>query len=71
MNATEAWTTETILLLFTMGVCATILIGGIFFILNDYSNGAYAHAIIMKGVLDGSYGYLHGYQKDFFCITRK
>ncbi len=38
---------------------------------NNYANGAYAHATIMNGVFDGSYNYLHGYQKDFFYITKK
>jgi len=42
-----------------------------FNIFNDYSNGAYAHSTVMSGVFDGAYNYLHGYQKDFFYVTKK
>ncbi len=42
-----------------------------FNIFNNYSNGAYSHSTIMKGVVDGSYNYLNGYQKDFFYVTKK
>jgi hypothetical protein len=42
-----------------------------FNIFNNYSNGTYSHSTIMKGVVDGSYNYLNGYQKDFFYVTKK
>ncbi len=42
-----------------------------FNIFNNYANGHYDHFSIMKGVVDGSYDYLHGYQKDFFYLTKK
>ncbi len=42
-----------------------------FDIFNNYSNGIYSHATVMKGVFDGYYTYLHGYQKDFFYVIKK
>ncbi len=42
-----------------------------FDIFNNYNNGTYSHATVMKGVFDGYYTYLHGYQKDFFYVTKK
>jgi hypothetical protein len=42
-----------------------------FDIFNGYQNGHYSDFSIMKGMQDGSYNYLHGYQKDFFYITKK
>ncbi len=41
-----------------------------FDIFNSYKNGTYADFSIMKGMQDGSYHYLHGYQKDFFYVTK-
>lgn len=42
-----------------------------FDIFNNYNNGTYAHSTVMKGVFDGYFTYLHGYQKDFFYVTKK
>lgn len=42
-----------------------------FDVFNNYSNGVYSHSGVMNGVYDGSYNYLHGYQKDFFYVTKK
>ncbi len=42
-----------------------------FNVFNNYNNGVYSHSSVMSGVFDGSYNYLHGYQKDFFYVTKK
>lgn len=41
-----------------------------FAVFNNFQNGSYTHFTIMKGMQDGSYSYLHGYQKDFFYVTK-
>ncbi len=42
-----------------------------FNIFDNFSNGKYSSAPIMEGIKDGSYSYLHGYQKDFFYVTKR
>lgn len=42
-----------------------------FNIFNDFSNNHYTSVLVMQGLVDGSYSYLHGYKKDFFYITKK
>jgi len=42
-----------------------------FNIFNNFSNNHYTSVLVMQGLLDGSYSYLHGYKKDFFYITKK
>lgn len=42
-----------------------------FNIFNDFSNGTYVSTPVMTGIKDGTKSYLHGYNKDFFYITKK
>lgn len=42
-----------------------------FNIFNDFSDGKYSSMPVMDGIKDGSSSYLHGYQKDFFYITKR
>ncbi len=42
-----------------------------FNIFDNYNNGAYSSVLVMQGIQDGSYSYLHGYKKDFFYVTKK
>lgn len=42
-----------------------------FNIFNDFYDNHYTPVLVMQGLLDGSYSYLHGYKKDFFYITKK
>ncbi len=41
-----------------------------FNIFDHFLNGTYSHFTVMNGIHDGSYRYLHGYQKDFFYVTK-
>ncbi len=41
-----------------------------FNVFDHYASGTYAHFTVMKGIQDGARQYLHGYQKDFFYVTK-
>jgi hypothetical protein len=42
-----------------------------FIFFNNYTKGHYSTSQIMEGVTNGSYADLHGYNKDFFYVTKK
>ena len=41
-----------------------------FDVFGNYASGTYQHFVPMSGIHDGAYRYLHGYQKDFFYVTK-
>ena len=41
-----------------------------FNVFDHFASGTYTHFTVMNGIQDGAYQYLHGYQKDFFYVTK-